>query len=299
MKVAYLILAHNNPKLLKKAVTRLSTDDCGFFIHIDKKSRIEDFAEIRGENVFFCDRRIPVYWGEFSLVEPVLFMLRQALAVSQSYDYFALISGSDYPLRSGRYIQRFLVENRGAEFISMVKVPAPGKPLSRINTLRYPSHKPVRRFVTRVLAKVGLAQRDYRKHLGNVDLYSGSQWWALTRDACVYLLEFVEHNPRFVRFFENVFAADEAFFQTILGNSSFKPHIRRNLHYNDWSAQAPHPAMINSSHVAEFEKHEKVCVDDVYGFGEVLFARKFSDKSLDLLQRIDVMMERKEGYSRR
>jgi Core-2/I-Branching enzyme len=299
MKIAYLVLAHNNPQVLKRAVERLSCDGCSFFIHIDKKSDIQRFSAIRRESVFLTEKRIPVHWGEFSQVEAILALLRQAVKAPLEYDYFVLLSGTDYPLRSAKYIQKFLEEHRGVEFTSMVKVPAPGKPLSRINTLRFPSNKPIRRFAVRVLAKLGMAQRDYRKYLGSIDLYSGSTWWALTRDACLYILKFVEHNPQFVRYFENVFAADEAFFHTILGNSSFKSRLRRNLLYDDWSAQAPHPAMINGRHLALFEGQEKVCMNDVYGIGEVLFARKFSDESLDLLQRVDVMIERKEACSRR
>jgi hypothetical protein len=45
-----------------------------------------------------------------------------------------------------------------------------------------------------------------------------------------------------------------------------------------------------------FEQQEKVCVEDQFGSGEVLFARKFSDDRLDLLQRIDDMIDRKEKH---
>jgi hypothetical protein len=194
------------------------------------------------------------------------------------------------------YIHAFLEENRGLEFISLVKMPAPGKPISRINTLRFPSSKPVRRFAVRVLAKLGLAQRDYKKCFGHLEPYSGNTWWALTRDACQYILEFVERNQGVVKYFEDVFAPDEAFFHTILGNSACRSRIRRNLHFEDWSAQAPHPALINDRHVAWFEAQGRICVDNGYGAGEVLFARKLSDDNLVLLQRIDDMIERKEKY---
>ena len=53
--------------------------------------------------------------------------------------------------------------------MSMVKMPAPGYPLSKINTVRFTSDKPLRRFASRALAKLGLAQRDYRKHLGGLE----------------------------------------------------------------------------------------------------------------------------------
>jgi hypothetical protein len=297
MRIGYLVLAHNNPEVLRRAIATLSSGECAFFIHIDKKSNMAEFSGIRGENVHFCEKRLPVYWGEFSGVQATLLLLRRALESAENVDYCVLISGSDYPLRGARYIHSFLNNNRGTEFMNLVKVPAPGKPLSRINTLRFPSQQPVRRIATRVLAKVGLAQRDYRRHLGSLEPFAGNTWWALTRVACQYILDFVERNQHVVKYFQNVFAPDEAFFHTILGNSPFRSHIRRNLLYEDWSAQGSHPALINDQHVAFFEGQDALCVSDEFGDGELLFARKFSDSNLGLIRRIDEMITRKEGGS--
>jgi hypothetical protein len=298
MKIAYLVLAHNNPAHLQRTIQALAYDDCAFFIHVDRKSDINAFSGLAGRNVFFAEKRIAVYWGEYSQVQAILSLLRQASRAPVAYDYFVLISGSDYPLRSGRYIQEFLAANQGWEFMNMVKMPAAGKPISRINTLRFQSNKPIRRFGAKVLARLGLAQRDYRKYLGGLEPYAGSTWWALTRNATAYVLEFVENNQEVVKFFENVFAADEAFFHTILGNSPFKFRMRRNLLYEDTSVQGPHPALISERHVALLEANDKVLVEDVFGSGEALFARKFSEDRLDLLQRIDAMIERKERQRR-
>jgi hypothetical protein len=295
MNVAYLVLAHNNPGVLERAVATLSSDDCDFFIHIDRKSDLSQFSAIRGENVHFSEDRLPLYWGEFSLVQATLLLLRGALASRRTPDYCVLMSGTDFPRRSGKYVQEFLAVNRGLEFINVAKVPAPGKPLSRINTLRFPRSQPLRHLAGRAWAKLGLPERDYRHYLGDLKPYSGSQWWALSREACEYILEFIERNPRFVKFFENVFAADEAFFHTILANSPFQSRIRRNLVYEDWSAEGAHPAMIGERHVAFFGEHDQVRVHDVYGEGETLFARKFSDANLGLVRQIETMIERKEA----
>ena len=178
-KIAYLVFAYKNPQLLKRAIKTLSTDQCAFFVHIDQKFDIDQFSCIRGENVFFTDKRLIVYWAEFSGVEAILLLIRQALASSERYEHFVLLSGSEYPLRSGRYIQAFLEKNQDCDFISLLKVPSPGKPISRINTLRLESDKPVRRLGWRILAKVGLATRDYRKYLGGLEPYSGITWWTL------------------------------------------------------------------------------------------------------------------------
>lgn len=287
MKVAYLILAHNNPKLLKRTIEKLSTQDSDFFIHIDKKSDINLFADLRRDGVFFIPDRVKVYWGEYSQVEAILRLLRHAFKSPAQYDYFMLISGADYPLKSGKYINDFFSANAGAEFINLVKMPSPGKPIERMTTRRYPSNKPLRRFIFRVLAKLGWATMDHTKVLGALDCYSGHTWWALSRKACDHLLWFVNTNPEVLSYFGKVFAPDESMIHTILGNAPhIAPKIRRNLNLEFWSGGA-HPATINEGHVKWIESQGKVYVDDVYGCGEVLMARKFSDDSMELLDRID------------
>jgi hypothetical protein len=297
MTIAYLILAHANPKLIEKAIARLSYDDCGFFVHIDQKSRMEEFSRIPGGNIFFIEPRLPVYWGDFSQVDAILLLLRQSLQAPGAYDRFVLLSGSDYPLRSGKYINAFFQEHRGEEFISGVKVPneAAGKPLSRINKFVVPQRQPLRRLLVRGLGKLGLAERDYRKYLGSLQPYAGSEWWALTREACQYVLQFVDSRPEVTDFFRNVCAADEAFFQTILANSEFQSRMRRNLVYDDWSARASSPAMIGADHIGFFEAHETVPLDDVYGHGEALFARKFCDGQIEFAQKVDEIILQKEN----
>jgi hypothetical protein len=293
MKIAYLFFAYKNPELVKKTIEHLSSKDSAFFIHIDSKSDLGMFGTITGDNIFFSEKRVPVYWGEFSGVRAIQLLILQALTWTQNYDYFVLLSGSEYPLKRKKYIHSFFESNRGAEFMSMVKMPnaEAGKPISRINTLRIQSSRPVYRLVVRILAKLGFAQRDYRKYLGSLEPYSGHTWWALTRDACQYIIDFEKGNQQVVRYFEDTFAPEEMFFHTILGNSPFKSKIRRNLVYEDWSARGSHPVMINEQHIASFATQEKVTLCDAYGSGEVLFARKFSDDNLDMVRKIEQIMK--------
>jgi Core-2/I-Branching enzyme len=296
MNIAYLIMAHRNPRLIQKLVDALSSPTSAFFLHIDAKARLQPFASITGSNIRFTAPRIPVYWAEYSMVEAILGLMREAVA--RHYDYYILLSGSDYPLRSGAYIREFLTRHWPSEFISLVEIPnhRAGIPLSRIDTRRIPSVRPVSRFVTRVLAKAGLAHRDHRKYLGDLAPYGGSTWWILTRDACQYVLDFANTRPSVCRFFAETFAPDESFFHTILGNSPFKANIRRNVMYDDWVNVGPHPAhpaAMGHEHVELFESSEEFLFEDVFGRGEMLFARKFSDDDLDVVRRVDGLIRRK------
>jgi hypothetical protein len=294
MKIAYLMLVHRNPLLLERAISTLSSSDCVFLIHVDKKADIQQFCNVTGDNIVFATDRIPVYWAEFSNVEATIRLIRHALSLGARYDYLVFMQGSDYPLRSGRYIQTFFVQNHGSEFMSMVKTPAPGYPLSKINTLRFTSDRPLLRLASRGLAKVGLAERDYKKHLPGLEAYAGDACWALSRDACQYILDFNDRNPHVGRYFRSAHVPEEAFYHTILGNSSFGHRVRPSLLYRDWPTGGHHPAMLDESHVRFFAAHDKVWVNDQFGSGEALFARKFSDDKLDLVTQIDEMIARKE-----
>jgi hypothetical protein len=297
MRIAYLVVGYNNPHLLQREIRALSGEDAGFFIHIDKKSDIRDFSRIGGSNVVFSDTRLPIHWGGFAHVEAVLQLLRQVLGEVIPYDYCVLQSGSDYPLRSSRYIHSFFSENRGAEFINIAKIPRAeaGVPLSKVNRVWFDGSRPFRQLVFRGLTKVGLAQRDYRRYLGSLMPFGGDGWWALTTEACRYIVKFAADNPHVAEYFRETLAPDEMFFHTILGNSEFASRARRGLFFLDWSAGGAHPAMINERHAAFFEAQDRILLDDSWGTGEALFTRKFSDRRLDLVDRIEEMIRRKDG----
>jgi hypothetical protein len=298
MKIAYLILAHRNPRLIARTIEALSCEDSAFFVHIDKKSNLDEFLFIKAKNVLFTKRRIPVYWAEYSMVEAILILIQQALAESKKYEYFILLSGSDYPLRSKEYISGFFDQRRGTEFISLALLPnvEAGQPLSKINTISFPSDQPGLRILAKACAKLGLAQRDYRKHLRNLQPYGGHTWWALTRGACQHIVDFTKDNTFVCEYFKKTLASDETFFHTILGNSLFRRSIQRSLMYADWSDRSMHPAMLNSSHLDYFEAHQQIKASVPYAFGpgEVLFARKFSDQTLDILDRLDDIISAKD-----
>ena len=91
-----------------------------------------------------------------------------------------------------------------------------------------------------------------------------------------------------------MWAPEEYYIHTIIGNSPFRSRVRRSLVFEEWSRGASRPPMIGEKHVSQFEAQEHVTVNDVHGPGELLFARKFSDDSLGLTRRIDEMIDRKE-----
>lgn len=300
MKIAYLILVHNTPKHLQRLITALSSGSSSFFIHLDKKSNIDDFLGIKGNNVHFTRKRVPVFWGDFSIVEATLILLRTALADRCNFDRFVLLSGADYPLRSASYIEQFFESNPNKEFINLVAMPSEvaGKPIARLTTYKLrPGDRTISKVIRKVLMQVGVLprKRDYKTYLGDLAPYGGSAWWALSREACDFILTFVKNEIQVVDFFKNTICSDESFFQTILGNSHFRSRIVRNLTYADWSAGESSPAYITEKHLTFFQSTSSFTPDGVFGGGEMLFARKFSDESEDLVAKLENKIGENEG----
>ena len=135
-----------------------------------------------------------------------------------------------------------------------------------------------------------LINRDYKKVFKGLEPFGGSQWWALTADACRHILEFIDLRPDVLKYFKNVYLPDESFFHTIIGNSEFAKNVTRNLTFADWSRPGGGPALIDMDHLRAFAKMDVVMADDYYGQGELLFARKFRDDSSQLTDFIDTQL---------
>jgi len=299
MKVAYLILAHDTPNHMKRLIQALDSPNAAFVVHVDRKSDITPFRQgVSKPNVSFVEDRLPVYWGEFPVVEATIRLIEEGL--KHDPDYLCLLSGSDYPLRSPAYIENFFRQHRGSEFINLVQLPDERvyKRIGRVTEywVQTPLNNPlVRRMVKRLNElnrRLGL-RRDYTKALAGLVPYAGSMWWALTADACRYILEFSTARPELVRFMRNVPIPDESFFQIVIGNSEFAKRVNRNLTYTDWTRPEHAPARIDMEHLRDFLKGEAVIGDDYYGRGELLFARKFSDDSSQLTEIIDEQLLRR------
>ena len=286
MKIAYLILAHNNPSHVDRLTQALATQNNAIFIHIDKKADIRPFLKIAGENIHFTPKRVPVYWGEYSQIEAILILVNAAMARSERYDYLVLLSGSDYPVRTAVQLEAHFAKYQGSEFINMVMMPSEAvfKPLSRLTDYRrrHGLKAKLIALVRGVLVKAGIISRtrDYKACFGALTPYAGSEWWALTHDACVHIQNFVTSNRRIMKFFENTICPDEMVFQTILGNSPFKDKVLRNLTYTDWSRGGSSPAHIEMRHIEWIRSEKVLTADDVYGQGELLFVRKVIDPEI-------------------
>jgi Core-2/I-Branching enzyme len=235
MKVAYLILAHRLPEQLRLLASLCQHQDIDCFIHLDSKADTAAFRNLsRFSNVHFIRERVDCRWGTFSLVQATIHGMKTILDKG-GYDYINFISGQDLPLRSSVDFIGFLKENKGKEFITCIPYDSQD-PWWKKNESRFlhynfqnwiiPGKYRLQFIFNRIMPSRSMP-------LGHI-LTGNSQWFCITEGLARYILQFLEGHPKYKRYFEYVWGADEFIFSTIAYNSPFRDKISSNLHYIDW-----------------------------------------------------------------
>lgn len=283
MKICYLILAHNNFIHLDRLINALDDADVMFYIHLDEKAAGKYISG--KENVIVIPHHQNINWGGYGMVEATLALLRYSNVHSPQADYFALISGVDYPIRPRSFFYNQLA--RGKEFIDAAPMPFLDKPMKRfeyyyfdIDRRRYGYFHP------KIVAEMALCLFRIKRKVP-FKLYVGGQWFALTRQCVEYVLDTVDENKRYERFFRHSLIPDEAFFQTIIAHSPFAANIVPNMTYTDWTGPNP-PVNIGMRHIDFFAEHTEI--KDEYGIRYPFFARKFDDDSGSVIDAIEQVL---------
>ncbi len=269
MKNVYLIAVHHQPEMLCTLINQLYDKNTWFFIHVDKKVSTEPFIKllINYSRVVFLDdsQRVKVTWGGFSQVQSTLNLLTSARKYPVSFNRYTLLSGADFPIKNNDIIQQYFQEKR--QYIELAEKIKENTP-RLLNRIQYYWLKDT------VLAGTWFDGLFKRKILDNLVFYKGTNWWSLTDDCVIYILNWLENNPEYIRFFKPVYCADEIFFQTIIGNSAFMNQVKpleggmrvnvHACHFIDWvNNKAKSPRLLN-------HKDYDILLDS-----GALFARKF------------------------
>ena len=124
MKQAYLIIAHNKIEQLKFLVSLLDYEKHDIYILFDKKAQInrelkEQIDSVVKESTLYFTKEIPIYWGDYSLVEAELELFTTALK-NNDYSMYHLLSGVDLPLDTAENIYNFFDKRKDYNFLTMV-----------------------------------------------------------------------------------------------------------------------------------------------------------------------------------
>ncbi len=263
MKFAIIIVTYTSLRQTKRLIERLNNGQFDFYIHLDKKIDIETHRELFDvPNVYFVTNRIDIKWAGYSTAEAALSSIRQIAASGIKYDFVNLITGQDYPIKSVEHISNFLQENIGKEFI-LYQYFDTEWPEANSRIEKY--HFTDMTFSGRHrLEKIVNFFTPKRKFPLDMRLCGKETFWTLSLDCAVYIVDFIDRNPKLSNFLRYTWGSDEFIYQTIIMNSHFKDKVvNKNYRYIHWPPGSSRPKVLTT------EDYEKIIASDS------LFGRKF------------------------
>ena len=267
MKQAYLIIAHNKIEQLKFLASLLDYEKHDIYILFDKKAQInretkEQIESVVKESTLYFTKEIPIYWGDYSLVEAELELFTTAFK-NNDYSMYHLLSGVDLPLYTAENIYEFFDQRKENNFLTMVseELFKRNRIYERVAYKTFFSHLSSRSLNSRLLKKVlnlyrkleiGIQRKlkiDFFKKF-DLELKYASNWCSLNNVAVEKLIE----NSSLIRnAFKSGKVQDELFVPTILYKNglldsvySLEPtndqptDFQGNLRYINWWDGSPY-----------------------------------------------------------
>ena len=285
-KHAYLIIAHDNFEVLSALVASLDHPRNAIYIHLDRRAKGLDNDLLRKackkSSLFFAPST-KVHWGHYSQIRTVLTLLGEATKTPHSY--YHLLSGSDLPIKPQSYIHNFFEEHRGTEFVGFSENPflKRNKYFYLFNIYRRPanSFEKVLGFAAGLTATAltSMQRALFVNRLRRLkhDIKRGVDWFSITHELALYILERRKDIRRLFRFSDH---PNESYVQTIVWNSSFRNRVyepaderKSSLRLFDWSRGTPY--VYRAIDLPELLESDQ------------LFARKFrADIDIDVVRKV-------------
>lgn len=294
MKHAYLILAHNEWEILRTLIRCLDDERNDIYVHFDKKVKEVPELQTKKAGLFILNDRVPVFWGDLSVVEAEY----KLLEVSQQngpYAYYHLLSGVDLPLKSQDYIHHFFEENNGKEFIGYTLTEVTPEVVRKVQRwhlfpedFKAPSNPPkggqiiwwCKRILRAIFIRLQIILNIKRSK--SVDFKKGSQWFSITENLAKYVLE---HKEWGMKTFSHSFCPDEMVVQTLCWMSPFKENIYNTV---DDAKGCMRAIGWKDGQLHDWEEDDL----DKLKQSEALFARKFNSKDMEFIYEIEKLSKK-------
>ena len=285
MRHAYLIMAHNEPEILKLLLSRLDHSDNDFYVHLDQKSFMdtdEIASAVKQSKLVFIERK-KIFWGSYSQIDCEMRLLEAA--VQGNYDYYHLLTGVDLPIKSNYEIDQFFRQHNGSEFISFDKEANETRDFvgrydgyhfyicyAGNNALLKFASLMINKVLKKVLRGVNKFVRRSRKYPDLVFM-KGSSYFDITHTMASHVLA---QKDLIARAFRHTVCCDEVFLHTVAYNSPYRDRITyHDTRFIDWGKHRNSPEILTMEHYGQLMESEG------------LFARKFSSAhSAELIQKL-------------
>ncbi|MGH8001759.1 MAG: beta-1,6-N-acetylglucosaminyltransferase [Brasilonema sp.] len=209
------------------------------------------------KNVLLVRPHLETKWADYSLVEATIRALRLMYEAPDAPDWFVLLSGADYPIKTARQILHDLASSPYDAYIQHEHI--------TYETYRYDIRKSIlwqknsyQRYCTKSLffhlpkkycAQLNLEiclehpllTKAFLPFSRKLACFSGSQWFCANRKAAEYIIDFHSKRNAITLHYSKLKFSEESYFQTILANASHLRLQNDRRRYIDWSGGGSHP----------------------------------------------------------
>jgi len=251
IRVAFVLLTHRHPAQIHRLVRALNAMyECPrIVIHHDfHQCPLDGFPDYA--NVRFVEPARCTKWADFSVVSATVDALRMLLEPGEKFDWFAVVSGADYPVKSGQDARRELAEldcdacmhheeihpaavreewhSHCVDLYYGFDVP---RPRSTPHGFQIERHRVSAPWLLQLLSPYSRRCR----------CFAGSQWFSARAHVAGRIISSHESNRWLARHLRRRPCPEETYFQTLVCNDKALRIRNDNLRYIDFSGDGSHP----------------------------------------------------------
>ena len=318
--IAYMIMCHKNAQQVLRLAKKLISSKSDVIIHADSAMSDDEYnllleASYSIKGIYLTEQRIHGVLDTRSLVDIAMEMVisidKVQDAENKHYQYYALLSGQDYPIKSLSHIISQLDVSYPKPFIDCTPYDSGNwiyykfKGNSFVHNFKRKIFKwfPNRRNLFRkFLVLLHIISSKIVEHLPtnhyhklnkmNIELYGGSAWWILPDTAVSFIKNEYESKSDLVELLLNTNTPEETFFQIMTMRSPVKNLVEINP--KDMVLQNCKTWAYFSDDGKPFKGHPYIFTENEFNKladSDCWFARKFDmdvdEKIFDMLDNIN------------
>lgn len=256
VQIGFALVTHSKPRQIRRLALRLTEmfDGPPIGCHHDFGQCPLDTDELP-PNVRFVRPHYRTAWAEYSVVEATVGAIRLLYDGSDGPDWFVVLTGADYPIKSAAAITADLRKAAVDGYVAH-RLIAPEELSDPWVAMRYEWYYRYRlrlRYLNRrlrprqrMVAVPGWLGRIGTPFSPRFRCYAGSALFCANRRCAERILRWHDRHPRFRWHYRNAHVPEESYFHTILCND---PSLRiedDDRRYIDWAGGGSHPKVLRA-----------------------------------------------------
>lgn len=256
--IGFILLTHTKPLQIYRLINKLNSmfNFPPIVCHHDF-SKCNLSVDVLSKNVLLVHPHLQTKWADFTLVEATMQALLLMYEVPNPPDWFVLLSGADYPIKTAKQILDELASSQYDAYIQYEQITyktyksdvSPNMLWLKNSYQRYCTKSFSFHYSKRHLAHLNveiclehpLLTKPFLPFSKKLACFSGSQWFCANSKAAKYIIDFHSNKNALTLYYNKLKYTDESYFQTVLANASHLKLQNDRRRYIDWSDGGCHP----------------------------------------------------------